>query len=169
MPTLLKQLSLALGLLTSDRTGLVHDDGWQNYVWRVRPASQCVRVETGYCQLVRDRWDWKRDQRYVFSIRTDLGANRMSVRLKLDNRDPADTDNVCVVALFLDDNNREVAVFYQDWQVAPKSVVERSVALSPSRPVASIARVALGSRQCDGGAPGDAANFARLQKRLKQR
>jgi hypothetical protein len=170
MAFFLKELSIAIGLLTSDNAPVADADGWKNYVWRVRPIDQCIATdERGFCRIVDDRWDWKRDQRYSFSFRLDQATNGLTGHLRLDNSDPRDDDFVCIVAIFTDRNDKEVAVLYQNWHSLHGRTIERDVPVRPSLPVASIVKVAVGSKQCDAHASPDAANFYRARTELKQR
>lgn len=170
MTFFLKELSIAIGLLTSENSPVGNADGWANYVWRVRPVEQCITTDKrGFCHIVDDRWDWKRDQHYSFAFRTDPKANTLTGNLRLDNRDLADDDFVCIVAVFTDKNDEEVAVLYQNWHSLHGRAIERDVPIRPSLPVDSIVKVAVGSKQCDVHASPDAANFYRTRLQLNQR
>lgn len=168
MPTL-KQLSIALGLLTSDNAPVPNEDGWQNYVWRVHAAQQCLSVENGYCKLVDDKWDWKRPQYYSFSFRADPKTNSVSSRITLRNEDPEDDDQVCVVASFLDAAGAEVGILFVNWRALPGRSYTREAPIWLTTDVSAIATVAVGTKQCDVKAMADAANFYRIRLELKQR
>lgn len=105
MPTL-KELSIALGLLTSEHSAAVDVDGWQGYVWRVRDIEHCTSLNDEPCKLLEDRWDWKRPQTYQFSLQVDTENNTVVSRIGLMNDDSSDRDNVCIVAAFLDKRGR---------------------------------------------------------------
>jgi hypothetical protein len=170
MTFFLKELSIAIGLLTSDNAPVANADGWANYVWRIRPVDQCIEKDArGFCHIVDDRWDWKRDQHYSFAFRIDPKANTLTGNLRLDNRDPADDDFVCMVAVFTDKNDNEVAILYQNWHSLHGRAIERDVPVRPSLPLGSITNVAVGSKQCDVHASPDAANFYRTRLQLNQR
>lgn len=168
MPSL-KELSIALGLLTSDHNPVAVADGWEGYVWRVRAATDCLSEENGFCQMVRDRWDWKRPQHYAFAFATDAKSNTITSRITLQNEDPTDSDQVCIVASFVDGRGQEVAVVYVNWRSLAGRSVTRDAPVRPTVPVSSIAAVAVGTKQCDAKAEADARNFARLRRQLGQR
>lgn len=168
MPTL-KQLSIALGLLTSDHAAVPNEDGWENYVWRIRAAQECLVVKDGFCELVEDKWDWKRPQYYTFSFRSDPQTNSVTSRITLRNEDPEDDDQVCVVASFLDASGEEVGIFYANWRALPGRSYSREAPIWLSSDVRDIATVAVGTKQCDVKAKPDAQNFYRIRLELKQR
>lgn len=168
MPTL-KQLSIALGLLTSDQSPVPNEDGWQNYVWRVHAAQECLHVEDGYCVLVQDKWDWKRPQYYSFSFRSDPKTNSVTSRITLKNEDTEDDDQVCVVASFLNAAGQEVGIFFANWRALPGRSYSREAPIWLSTDVKEIATVAVGTKQCDVKATADAQNFYRIRMELKQR
>ena len=170
MASFLKELSLAIGLMSSDQSAVVKGEGWQGYVWRVRDVNHCIaRDADDFCTLIRDRWDWKRDQRYSLSIRPDKPKNRLSVRLVLDNRDKTDDDNVCVAAVFYDRRGREIAISFENWHSMPQDVMTGTDVLKPARKVGEIARVAIGSKQCTPEAGDDVALFRGLRARIGQK
>jgi len=170
MASFLKELTLALGLLTSDQSPVPNADGWQDYVWRIRDAGTCLATDArGLCHLVHDRWDWKREQWYDLSFGSDPKRNLLNLRLRIDNRDPSDQDRVCVVVLFIDDKDEEVAVYYSNWLSFPRRVIDRTTPLKPARDISTIAKVAVGSKQCDGASPRDADLYMRTRYKLDQR
>ncbi len=168
MPTL-KQLSIAIGLLTSDHAAVPEQDGWKNYVWRVQPAQQCLTVENGYCDVVQDRWDWKRPQYYSFAFRSNPADNSVMSRITLRNEDPDDDDQVCFVASFLDAQGQEIGIFFANWRALPGRTYTREAPIWLSTDVRKIATVAVGSKQCDVKAMADAANFYRIRLAHNQR
>ncbi|MFC5757366.1 hypothetical protein [Rhizobium sp. GCM10022189] len=167
MPTL-KQLSIALGLLTSDHAPVPDQDGWVNYVWRVQAARQCLAVKDGYCELVEDKWDWKRPQYYSFSFRADPARNSVTSRITLKNEDPEDDDQVCVVASYLNAAGQEVGIFYANWRALPGRSYTREAPIWLSTDVREIETVAIGTKQCDVKAKPDAENFYRIRLALNQ-
>ncbi len=170
MVTLLKQISLAIGLLSSENATVALNEGWKGYVWRIKPVEQCLSVEKdGFCTLLRDRWDWKRDQRYQLAVRLNKAKNLVETRATLDNRDPDDDDNVCIAAVFYDRNGQEVAIDFQNIYAPPRKVTKGAARLKPGRPVSDIARVAIGSKQCDPSAADDQAIFAAVRGRIGQK
>ncbi|MDC9837286.1 hypothetical protein [Rhizobium binxianense] len=168
MPTL-KQLSIALGLLTSDHSPVPNEDGWQNYVWRVQATQECIAIEGGYCVLVQDKWDWKRPQYYSFSFRSDPKTNSVTSRVTLRNEDTEDDDQVCVVASFLNAAGQEVGVFFANWRALPGRSYSREAPIWLTTDVSEITTVAVGTKQCDVKATADAQNFYRIRLELKQR
>lgn len=165
----LRDLSLAIGLLTSDQSPVPDADGFRGYTWRVPAIEHCQPIVSGKsCVAVQSRWDWKRDQRYELAFRIEP-KNRLVVSLALDNRDPTDKDSVCAVALFTDADDNEIAVFYQNWYSLPGRAYRREVPLLPARDVTKIAKLAVGTRQCDPKAAADAKNFYRMRTALGQR
>jgi len=169
MEPLLKTLSIIMGLLGSDPPPAAAIDAWPDYVWRVRAADRCIRIDSrGFCDIVDDKWDWKREQHYSFSFLKEAASNSLTVHLRLDNRDPSDDDNVCVVALFTNSRGEPVAVFYRNWFAEHGRPIEADIALHPSLPIGSIASVAVGSKQCDAPSPDD-AEFEHARLQLNQR
>lgn len=168
MPSL-KELTLALGLLTSENAPALNADGWQNYVWRVRPANQCLSYQGSFCTLVVDRWDWKRPQSYEFSFFADPQSNTVTSRVKLDNQDSTDTDQVCLVASFLDKSGTEIGILFVNWRSIGGRAYSRDAPIKPLAPVAEIVTVAVGTKQCEVKAVSDAENFYRIRYRLGQR
>lgn len=168
MPTL-KELSIALGLLTSDHSAAVDIDGWQGYVWRIREISQCRSLDEQPCTILQDRWDWKRPQFYNFSLQLDRKNNRIVSRIGLDNRDATDNDHVCIVAAFLDSRGEKIGILFINWLSLPGKQYSRDAPIQPLRPVAEITQVVIGSKQCDKAAANDARNFQRIRQMLSQR
>ncbi|WP_165225676.1 hypothetical protein [Affinirhizobium pseudoryzae] len=168
MPSL-KELTVALGLLASEDDPALNADGWQNYVWRVRPADQCLSYQGSFCKLVVDRWDWKRPQRYEFSFSADGPTNTITSRVKLENQDPADTDQVCLVASFLDKSGNEIGILFVNWRSIAGRTYTRDAPIKPLAPVSEIATVAVGTKQCEVKSVSDAENFYRIRYRLGQR
>lgn len=168
MPTL-KELSLALGLLTSDPNPTALVDGWVDYVWRVRDVQHCVLDEGGWCRIVSDRWDWKRPEFYDAVFRLDLAANTITTRVTLRNEDTGDADQVCIVVSYMDANDEMIGIFYSNWQSLPGRNYTREAPITPFRSLADVAKVAIGSKQCDVHATADARNFYRIRQQLKQR
>lgn len=170
MASLLKELSLAIGLLSSDDAQVALKEGWQGYVWRVRPVEHCAAPdERGFCTLLESRWDWKRDQHYVFAVKMDGEENRIETRVLIDNRDPDDDDHVCIAAVFYDREDREVAVDFRHIYSVPGQKTGGEAVLMPMRPLKEATRVAIGSKQCDAAAEEDAALFASVRDKLGQK
>lgn len=169
MASLLKELSLAIGLLSSDNATVALNEGWKGYVWKIRPIEQCVTSSARDCLIGKGKWDWKRDERFQLTARFDPARNRIDTRLLLDNRDPSDDDHVCVAAVFYDGKEREVAVSFTNLYAPARRKVESRTALSPSRPVSSIRMVAVGTKQCDPDASEDVALFGGLKAKLRQK
>lgn len=168
MPTL-KELSLALGLLTTEHSAAVDVDGWQGYVWRTAELRQCDSRKEQACVILRDQWDWKRQQFYEFAIQMDTAGNRVLSRIGLMNDDPSDRDYVCLVAAFLDEEAEKVGILFVNWPSSPGKHYSRMVPIRPLRPVSQITQVVIGSKQCDRSASIDARNFQRVRQLLKQR
>lgn len=168
MPTL-KELSIALGLLTSDHSAAVDVDGWEGYVWRIREIDHCISISQEPCKLLTDRWDWKRPQFYDISLQTDPKNNIIVSRIGLKNDDPTDRDYVCIVAAFLDKQGEKIGITYVNWPSSPGKHYSRNVPIRPLRRVEEITQVVIGSKQCDRAAARDAENFQRVRQSLKQR
>ena len=162
----LKELSLALGLLSSDNNPVPDAGGWQSFVWRVAPIKRCLSVDhRGFCVAVRDKWDWKRDQHYEFGYRENADGS-VVVRLRLDNRDPKDNDNVCIVALFVDGSGHELSFIYQNWPSRHGRPIDREIpTLTPLR-LANVKQVIVGTKQCKIKNPEDSRPFQALRHRL---
>lgn len=168
MASLLKEFSLAIGLLTSDHAPVALKEGWTGYVWKIRSVEQCMGAAAD-CTLQRGKWDWKRDERYSYGARLNPVDNRIDTRIVLDNRDPSDADHVCVAAVYYDRSGVEVAVDFAVIYSLPRKVTEKAATLRPSRPVSTIDQVAIGTKQCDPDASADIALARSLQAGLKQK
>ncbi|TNM65300.1 hypothetical protein [Aliirhizobium smilacinae] len=168
MPTL-KELSIAIGLLTSDQNPVANADGWTDYVWRVRESDKCLSVADGFCTLVKDSWDWKRPQYYEFAFKADEASNTIMSRITLRNEDIADDDQVCVVASFLDASGIERGVLFVNWRSLHGRTYSRSAPIQLATPTRDIVTVAVGTKQCQLKALADSQNFYRKRAELKQR
>ncbi|MBW6426170.1 hypothetical protein KX729_33010 [Rhizobium sp. XQZ8] len=168
MPTL-KELSIALGLLSSDHNPAAEVDGWKNYVWRVRNIADCRPVQNGYCDIISDRWDWKRQQFYQIAYRADSVSSTITTRITLRNEDSSDDDQVCIVVSYFDAMGDEIGVFFANWRALPGRAYTREAPIILSRPVSDVASLAAGSKQCDAKATIDAQNYYRMRLALKQK
>lgn len=166
--TTLKELSIALGLLTSDPTPTAVADGWVDYVWRIRDVQRCL-LETDFCSIIDDRWDWKRPQFYSAAFKTDIDSNTVTTRLTLRNEDPADDDQICIVVNYLDADGELVGIFFANWRSLSMRSYSREAPVTPSASVKNIAKVLIGSKQCEVRATEDSKNFSRIRQKLNQR
>jgi len=165
----LKELSIALGLLTSDSNPSAIVDGWANYVWRARDVRGCLSQAQGFCNIVHDRWDWKRKQTYDAAFKIDTQTNTITTRITLNNEDPDDNDQVCIVVSYLDADDELIGIYFANWRSLPKRSYSREAPISPSKPINAITKVLVGSKQCDVRATEDTRNFYRIRQILKQR
>ena len=162
----LKELSLALGLLSSDSNPVPDAGGWQNFVWRVTPINHCLSVDDrGFCVAIRDKWDWKRDQHYVFGYRENADGAVVG-RLRLENRDAADNDHVCVVALFVDGEGHELSFIYQNWPSPHGRSIDREMPTLTPLQLANVKAIVVGTKQCKIKNPDDNRPFQALRQRL---
>jgi hypothetical protein len=168
MPTL-KELSIAIGLLTSDQNPVANADGWTDYVWRIRPTEKCLAITDGFCTLVKDSWDWKRPQYYEFALRMDEANGKITSRITLQNEDPTDDDQVCIVASFLDRSGVERGVLFVNWRSIHGRSYSREAPIQLATPLKDIVTVAVGTKQCQLKALADSQNFYRKRTELKQR
>lgn len=168
MPSL-KDISIALGLLTSDHPAAVDVDGWQGYVWRVLEINHCLSITKQSCKILEDRWDWKRPQFYDFSVELDPRNNQILSRIGLRNEDKSDIDNVCIVAAFLDGDGNEIGILFVNWPSRPGRPYARAMPIRPAVPVTGLNQVVVGTKQCSQQATADAKNYQRLRQKLKQR
>lgn len=171
MASFIKDLTLALGLLSSDQTPIANHYGWEAFVWRVRPVERCMAPGTGMCPVITENWNWQRDQYYTLAVQASPETNTLTVRLGLDNQDPQERDNVCVVAIFTDANDKEVAIFYQNWTGYPGKSYARNtpLQLAPQHPVGAITKVAIGVKSCEQKNKVDAGLFYSIRSILSQR
>lgn len=170
MSNFLKELSISIGLLFSDHSPVADANGWKDYVWTIKSVNDCLGHDTrDLCIAVKGQWDWKRPQHFSYSYMFDQQQNVITSRLWLQNDDPADDDHVCVVAIFTNDKDQEVAVYYQNWLSLHGRAIERDVPIHPEQPVANITKLAVGTKQCNGESPPDAKNFYRIRSLLNQR
>lgn len=168
MPSL-KDFSVALGLLASDIDPGTQPDGWKDYVWRIRSTAQCRSASEGFCQLVEDKWDWKRPQQYRFWFQFEPSTATVTARITFQNDDRTDDDQVCLVASFLNDAGDQIGILYVNWLSLPQTTYTRDVPIKLSRPAKSIKTVVVGSKQCREEQPGDEANYKRIRARLGQK
>ena len=168
MPTL-KELSIAIGLLTSDQNPVAEMDGWTNYVWRVRSSVECLTVDNGYCTIVRDSWDWKRPQFYEYAFKRDEATNTIVSRIALRNEDASDDDQVCVVASFLNAAGAELGLVFVNWRSLHGRSYTRDAPIKIAGSVKDIATIAVGTKQCQLKELADTQNFYRKRLELKQR
>ena len=168
MPTL-KELSIAIGLLTSDQNPVANADGGTDYVWRVRPSTECLATSDGFCTLVRDSWDWKRPQYYEFAFKRDVANNAIISRIMLNNEDRSDDDQVCIVASFLDSAGTERGVLFVNWRSIHGRSYTRVAPVQLATPLKDIATIAVGTKQCQLKQLADSQNFYRKKIEHKQR
>lgn len=168
MPSL-KELSIALGLLSSDPYPAAQADGWEDYVWRVREVGHCVLDDSGFCPVVSDRWDWKRPEFYDASFRLDIATNTITTRISLRNQDPTDSDQVCIVVRYLNAEDESIGLFFANWRSLPNRSYTREAPIVPARKIQSVTKVAVGSKQCDVTAADETQNFMRIRRLLGQR
>lgn len=162
----LKELSVVIGLMGSDVNPVADAGGWKNFVWRVAPYDQCIEIDDrGFCIVVESKWDWKREQYYRFGFRLNPDG-MMIARLRLENKDVQDTDNVCVVALFVDGEGKEVGFIYQNWPSLKNRTIDREIRLVPAIDVAKVRSIAVGTKQCRKRNPEDSQAFRALRQRL---
>ena len=169
MVSLLKQISLAIGLMASDDPSVALKEGWQGYVWKVHAVGPCLAGAEERCMLAVGRWDWKRDQRYTVRSTHAKAKNRLTTQFELDNRDPDDDDNVCMAVIYYDKAGREVGVAFDVIHALAARNTRAQITIQPVRPVRDIARVAIGSKQCDPDYGPDVALFERVKAALNQK
>ena len=162
----LKELSIALGLLTSDNAAVADAGGWQNFVWRTAPMACKAPDEEGFCPVVSNRWDWNRPQTYHFAYRHDLSTSSIIARVRLENRDLTNSDNVCIVAVIADRDGRELAVFYANFRSLHGRTIERQFPIFPPFPLALADQIAVGSKHCEKVNKTDNAAFREMRRRV---
>lgn len=163
-------IAAALGLLTP-----AYADGradWQDYAWRSITYSDCpggVTNSAGLCPAYNQKWDWKRDQWVDIAFRFDPATGKFALSQTLTNNDRTDDDHVCVTALFVDAQGRDLYVYHQNWHSLPKATMSDTLRARISKTIfATAAKVWIGSKQCRKGAEQDDDVFARVKASIGQ-
>ncbi len=145
----------------------VHADGrsdWDGYAWQKIAASDCIKADDGRaCPLYHERWDWKRNQ--WVSILVVLGKDAVRLTQRLEDNDWYDDDDVCVTAVVVDAEGRNLAVHHTNWYMTNGQTREE-VFEYPAARLDSAATIHIGSKQCRKGPHEDDEVFAEVTQRL---
>jgi hypothetical protein len=139
---------------------------WTGYDWRRAPFGKCISTVSG-CHAFHAKWDWKRDQWIDISYGREPSGH-LVVDKHLTNKDPQDSDFVCITVLFLDAEGRNLAASHRNVEVGPLSSMTVRDELTPLTPALanSIKTVDFGSKQCREGASQDDDVFEAVKARL---
>lgn len=167
---LLRSLSLAINLLGNDPNAFDDRLQWQDYAWSAPAFNQCLdQTAEGSCHAVHARWDWKRNQWVDFWYRIDRTHHTIELRLDLSNNDPHDDDFVCVTALFIGADGKDLFAFHQNWHALAGEERSQTFDYAIDPAVWQRAqRVVVGSKQCRDGPHEDDEVFAAVKARLQQ-
>jgi hypothetical protein len=157
--------TLAATFLSFASPGGAFADGrgdWSDYAWQQIRTAECTASGTVLqCPAYRQKWDWKRNQWVDIAITLDLHRGELHLTQQLTDDDPRDDDYVCVTALAVDADGRNVMAHHQNWYIRPGQVIERSfIHRSDSR--RKVDMIHIGSKQCRGGAGQDDALYAQV-------
>lgn len=135
---------------------------WQDYAWQQIKLSQCVaQAKEVACPLYHQKWDWKRDQWVDVAIAIDLAGGQLRLTQRLTNKAPTDDDDVCVTAIAVDAQGRNIIAHHQNWHSNPGDIREESF-LYQSSALDSIDAILIGSKQCRDGDTQDDGLYARV-------
>jgi hypothetical protein len=139
---------------------------WAGYAWKKIEITQCDISAAGVtCPLYHQKWDWKRKQWVDVSVTLDPAAGRATLTQRLTNNDPDDRDHVCVTALVVDANGRNLVAHHQNWEISSGQVLEKALTY-PSPALATAATIHIGSKQCRKGAGQDDNVYRRVLAKI---
>ena len=135
---------------------------WSGYAWQQISVADCLPAgSTLQCPPYHQKWDWKRDQWVDIAVELDLAAGALRLTQRLTDRDPHDSDYVCVTALAVDAAGANVVAHHQNWHMGPDATEEQSFSYR-SGALGSVTTIHIGSKQCREGADQDDALYARV-------
>ena len=138
---------------------------WSGYAWQKIDVADCVAAAGGgrTCPLYNEKWDWKRNQ--WVSIRVSLLEDRLQLTQRLQDQDFYDDDDVCVTAVVVDADGRNLAVHHTNWYMKHGQVREEAFEY-PAPGLGGASAIHIGSKQCREGSRQDDAVFAAVKSRL---
>ena len=158
-------VTLAAGVLTFGSPAGAFADGrgdWKDYAWQSIKIADCASDGgTLACPLYHQRWDWKRNQWVDIAISLDLARGELELSQRLTDNDKADDDDVCVTALAVAADGRNVIAHHQNWQMRRGRVKEKSFSYRSSA-LEQVAVIHIGSKQCRQGPTQDNTLYARV-------
>ncbi|MDB5472756.1 MAG: hypothetical protein JWP99_59 [Devosia sp.] len=135
---------------------------WSDYAWQKIEISSCIgSPATLACPLYHQKWDWKRNQWVDITVRLDPSAGRVWLTQRLTNSDNNDQDFVCVTALIVDAEGRDLIAHHQNWHISSAETIEKSFTYE-SVALDSAQTIHIGSKQCRAGGSQDDATYARV-------
>lgn len=135
---------------------------WPGYAWQMVEIAKCaVEDDVVACPPYHQKWDWKRNQWVDIALTLDLATGKASLAQRLTNNDPYDHDYVCITALLVDEEGKNLVAHHQNWPISAGEVVEASFTY-PFTALARAATIHIGSKQCRNGAGQDDAIYRRV-------
>ncbi|WP_332689657.1 hypothetical protein [Devosia sp.] len=139
---------------------------WPGYAWQQIRIAECLASGlTLQCPAYHQKWDWKRNQWVDIAITLDLSRGQLHLTQQLTDNDPHDDDYVCVTALAVDADGKDLVAHHQNWHIGPGQVIERSF-IYRSDLRQKVAVIHIGSKQCRQGAGQDDALYAQVLARI---
>lgn len=146
------------------------DDGrgdWNGYSWQTIPIASCLTAgDQLACPPYHQRWDWKRNQWVDIAVAIDTAAGKLQLSQTLTDNDKNDRDHVCVTALVVDADGRNIVGHHQNWHMSPGEVRRDDFTYTSAR-LAEAAAIQIGSKQCREGANQDDAIYASVLAGIK--
>lgn len=135
---------------------------WIGYAWQQIKVANCFAVGAVlHCPPYHQKWDWKRNQWVDIAIELDLGKGELRLAQRLTNKDPRDTDWVCVTALAVDADGNNVVAHHQNLEIRFGETLD-TTARYRSRRLDTATAIHIGAKQCRDGAGQDDARYARV-------
>ena len=165
MASLLKELSLAIGLLSTNPSASGYAMGLRGYVWQIADMISCQVQSRTACLLISSRWDWKRPQFYSIYRNNTIG-NKINFQVELNNRDAHDTDVVCVFVILSDYQHRILSSHFSTVKILPRSRKTFDFDLYSAK--GDILRIEIGTKQCDENTAAEIATARRIEASIAQ-
>lgn len=134
--------------------------GWKDYAWQQIRIADCAPAgATLRCPLFHEKWDWKRDQWVDIAITIDPARGLLQLTQRLTNNSSFDDDHVCVTALIVDAEGKDILAHHQNWHSWSGGVLEDAFSYH-SDALDQATAIHIGSKQCRQGATQDDALYA---------
>ena len=158
-------LTLLVAILALGFTLVSRADGradWEFYARQTIDVSDCLPVDGALeCPTYRQKWDWKRDQWVNIGIILHPASGDVTLTQQLEDRDSYDDDHVCVTALIVDAQGRNLVAHHQNWSMTHGQVAADIFSYASPR-LAETRTIHIGSKQCRQGPHQDDALYARV-------
>jgi hypothetical protein len=135
---------------------------WTFYAWQQIKVANCMPADgLLHCPPYHQKWDWKRNQWVDLVIAMDPAKGELTLTQRLTDKDPRDSDFVCVTALAVDAAGNNVIAHHQNWYMKSGEVHEDTFGYSSSR-LDTATVIHIGTKQCRVGRSEDDARYARV-------